>query len=352
VGTGEPFVTAKELRSAVSKRTITTVLVTGGAGFLGSRIVKSYLETGFKVRVLDNLKQGSIQNLPPLGSRIEFLNVDLCDASQIVEAVAGHELVIHTAAIIRADGADERLLQRRVNIDGTRNIVEACRRSGVFRLIHISTTSAIGISPNPKIPADERFRFNLDHLGLSYNSTKQRAEELVLNANCPDLQTIVVNPGVLFGTHRGRYRGGQLIERVLKRPLVICTDGGISAVHVDDVVEGIRKVAESGRPGQRYILSGENVSFREIAHAACRVSNLRPAVISVPNVLRDLTGLVLNSIARTRGAGPRLYLHPRYAYQFYSSEKARTELGYQPRSFARIVKDYLDHKSDSHISLQ
>jgi dihydroflavonol-4-reductase len=331
---------------------IASVLVTGGAGFLGSRIVKSYLETGVKVRVLDNLNQGSIRNLPPLGSRLEFLNVDLCDACQVVDAVAGHQLVIHTAAIIRADGADERLLQKRVNIDATRNIIEACRRTAVFRLIHISTTSAIGISPNPNVPADERFRFNLDHLGLSYNSTKQQAEELVLNANGRDLETIVVNPGVLCGTHGGTYRGGQLIERVLRRPLVICTGGGISVVHVDDVVEGIRRAAENGRPGQRYILSGENVSFREIARIACRISNLRPAIISVPNVLRDLTGLVLNSISRTGGSGIRLYLHPRYAYQFYSSEKARTELGYQPRSFERIVKDYLDHKADSHISLQ
>jgi dihydroflavonol-4-reductase len=321
-----------------------SVLVTGGAGFLGSRIVRNYLAQGIKVRVVGSLKQGSLENLKACSPGLELLELDLCDLDRIVDAFADQDLVIHAAAMIRAKSVHEQELQKRVNVDATRNVIEACRRNRVRKLLHISTTSAIGISPDPGLPADESFRFNLDHLGISYNSTKHRAEQLVLDANGPDLATVVVNPGFVFGRRRNGYNGAEVIERVLGSRLVICTNGGLSIVHIDDVVEGIGRVGDQGRAGERYILSGENLTFRELAHIVCQISGLRKKVITVPDPITRFAGLVLNASARVRGMSPRfLYLNRRYAYQFFSSEKARTELGYCPRPFAEIVQDYLDY---------
>jgi dihydroflavonol-4-reductase len=272
-------------------------------------------------------------------------------SGQILDAFADQDVVIHAAAMIRATTPRDRVLQRRVNVDATRNVIEACQRSRVARLLHISTTAAIGISRDPSRPADESFRFNVDHLGLSYNSTKHQAEQLVLDADGPDLQTVVANPGVVFGSRPRGYQGSEVIERVLRSRLVACTSGGLCAVHVDDVVEGIRRVAEKGRAGQRYILSGQNLTFHEIADTVCRTAGLRKRIVAIPNGARDLTGLLVNSIARARGQSPSLYLRRLYAYQFFSSEKACTEVGYQPRRFACIVGDYLDyarrHKASS-----
>jgi dihydroflavonol-4-reductase len=319
------------------------VLVTGGAGFLGSRIVRNYLARGVKVRVVGRLKHGSLENLGACAPGLELLELDLCDLDRIVDAFADQDLVIHAAAMIRARNLHERMLQKRVNVDATRNVIEACRRNRVRKLLHISTTSAIGISPDPGVPADESFRFNLDHLGISYNSTKHQAEKLVLDANGPDLATIVVNPGFVFGRRRNGYNGAEVIQRVLGSRVVICTNGGLSVVHIDDVVEGISRVVDQGRAGERYILSGENLTFRELAHAVSEISGQRKKIICVPDAITKFAGLLLNVSVCARGASPRLYLNRRYAYQFFSSEKARTELGYRPRPFSEIVEDYLDY---------
>jgi dihydroflavonol-4-reductase len=328
----------------VSDPTTKSLLVTGGAGFLGSRVVRSYLDRGIPVRAVGHLTRGSYdhRNLP---AGLELIDRELCDLESILEMFADQDLVIHTAARLHAHTLNERVIQRKVNVEATRNIIEACRRQAVPRLLHVSSSAAIGISIGPGAPADETFPFNLDHLGLSYNVTKHQAEQLVLEANGPDLETVVVNPGFMFGRHQGGYRGGAVIERVLRRPVVVCTDGGMSLVHVDDVVDGVRRVADYGRPGERYILSGENLSFHEIARTVSRVSGKRKIVISIPTPLRDLAGVLLNSsFAQHRGLAPPLHLRRQYAYQFYSSEKARLEVGYDPRSFESIVADSLDSR--------
>jgi dihydroflavonol-4-reductase len=312
---------------------VKNVLVTGGAGFLGTRIVQNYLSRGVTVRAVGRTRR------TPQTAGFEFVGLDLCDFRRVVDVVSGQDLVIHAAAILSARSPEERALQERVNVGATENIIEACRRNGIRRLVHVSTTAAIGISSNPRAPADERFHFNLDDLGLSYHSSKHQAERLVLQANSGTLETVVVNPGFMFGSHQGGYRGGEVITRVLRRPVVICTDGGLSVVHLDDVVDGIRRAADHGRAGQRYILSGENVTYSAIARTICRLSGIKKMVISVPNVLRDLAGILVSRIA---GADAHLYLCRRYAYQFYSSQKARAELSYQPRPLEAIVADYLN----------
>jgi dihydroflavonol-4-reductase len=269
--------------------------------------------------------------------------LDLSEPNDIFSAFEGQELVIHLAAMIHAATPQERELQERVNVEGTREIIKACRRARVARLVYVSSVAAIGISAKAEAPADESFQFNLDHLRLSYNVTKHRAEQLVLAANGPQLETVVANPGVIFGRAQKGYQGAAIIERVLRRSLVICTHGGLSVVHVDDVVQGIQEIAEKGRSGQRYILSGQNLSFKQIADIVCQTAGAHRRVILLPNCIRDLAGIVLNAIARTRGRIPYTYLDRRYAYAFYSNEKAKTELGFNPRPFASIIQEYLDH---------
>ena len=248
--------------------------------------------------------------------------------------------MVHSAAVLHASTPGERALQESVNVGATQALVDGCRRYGVPRLIHVSTTATIGISERPAVPADESFRFNLEQLDLGYATSKRQAEALVLGADSGGLETVVANPGFVFGRHREGYRGSDVISRVLRSPIVPCTRGGLSVVHVDDVVDGIRRVGERGRRGERYILSGPNVSFHQIARTVARLSGERRLVVTVPDLVRDLAGRYLNGRAGTR---PRLQLDRRYAYQYYSSEKARTELGYGSRTLAEIVSDVLDY---------
>lgn len=331
----------------MSSSQLNNILVTGGGGFLGSHVVRRYVEHGIKVRVVGRMFQGLPENLLPLSDRLEFFKLDLSDPKDILSAFSGQDLVIHMAAMVHATTPQERVLQETVNVEGTQRTIEACRRARVPRLVYISTVGAIGISAVSEIPADETFRFNLEHLGLSYNSTKHQAEELVLNANGPDLQTVVVNPGVIFGPTIKGYQGAAIIEQVLRNRVVLCTAGGLSVVHVDDVADGIQRIADRGFCGQRYILTSENLSFYEIADTICRTAGINKRVIYIPNFVRDLAGFLINTMKRVRGGKPLLHLNGRYAHQFYSSKKARTEFGFNPRPFVRIVEDYLDHRTRS-----
>ncbi|MDZ4760268.1 MAG: NAD-dependent epimerase/dehydratase family protein [Alphaproteobacteria bacterium] len=319
------------------------VLVTGGAGFLGSHVVRSYVEDGASVRVIG--RRGSVpQGISDLPGHLEIVELDIRDLRpDTSEAFAGQDLVIHAAAQIRAGNLDERVLQRKVNVDGTRNIIDACRQHGVPQLLYVSTCAAIGISGDPKIPADEQFAFNLDDLDLGYNLTKRAAEQLVLAANGGLLKTIVVNPGYIFGWDGERYRGRDVIERVFRGPVAICTDGGLSIVHIDDVVAGIRQAAVKGRPGQRYILSGENVSFRKIAMSACKISKRLRLVVSIPVPAMEFGQRLLRKVpvGPARGLSSRLEFLLRYSHQYYDSGRARLELGYETRPFVQIVADAL-----------
>jgi dihydroflavonol-4-reductase len=324
-------------------RLVRRVLVTGGAGFLGSRLARSYAEHGASVRVIGRRRRAA-QSSSPAPANIEFVERDLLELGRNTsEAFAGQDLVIHAAAQIRATNLDERVLQRKVNVDGTRNVIEACRQHGVPRLLYVSTCAAVGISQDPSAPADERFTFNLEHLDLGYNLTKRAAEGLVLAANDASLETVVVNSGFIFGWEGQRYRGREVIDRVLGRPFVICTDGGLSIVHVDDVVEGIRSAADRGVPGRRYILSGQNVSFREIAETVCQISGRRRLVISVSKTAMEVASRLLKKVpvGPAQAISSRLSSLQEYSYQYYSSEQARLELGYAPRPFASIVAEAL-----------
>lgn len=324
---------------------MTSILVTGGTGFLGSHLVRRLDADGFRVRCAGHSRTAPLGNAvsPPSGldgHRTEHVEIDVCSLGDVVEAAAGQAVVIHCAAVSDPAAGGEELL-RRVNVAGTRNVVEACRRTTVETLVHVSSTAAIGIPSRKLAPADESFEYNLDDPGFVYPSTKHAAERLVLDSDTGDLDRVVVNPGFMFGPHGRTYRGADVIDRVLDHTVVPCTSGGLSIVHVEDVVDGICRVLARGASGERYILSGENRSFREIAEIVCRAADVERFILPVPDPIRDAAGFVLDDLRGGKRGSFHPHLHGRSAHPYYSSEKARRELEYRPRSFEAIVAEYL-----------
>lgn len=326
-------------RAAATPRALDRVLVTGSAGFLGSHLVSALRARGSVVR---GVVHGTDE---PAGSPRPHapdaaIPLELRDAPQAVDVFAGYDLVIHAAAATRARAGEPPDALARANVEMTRTVVAACRAAGVPRLLHVSSTAAVGISADPHRPADESFAYNLAELDLPYANGKHLAERLALAADGDALEVVVVNPGVIFGRRGVRYSGSEVVHRPLRRQVCPCTGGGLSVVHVDDVVDGILRAAERGEAGARYVLSGDNLTFREIAETVCRVAGVRRTIVPVPDVLRDVAGRIAD-LRRRPGTGLALALSRRYAYQFYSSDRARARLGYAPRGFERIVADCL-----------
>jgi len=315
------------------------VAITGASGFLGGRLVARYADAGASVRAL--VHESPANDLAASGA--EIVRVDLLSDAGLAQALDGQDLVIHAAARTRAHSPAAEREMVAANVSMTRNVVEASRKAGVPTLLHVGSTAGIGIAPKPDTPADETFAYNLAQLGLAYSRSKQEAEQAALAANGDGLRVTVAHPGFVFGPHAGRYRGGDVIHRVLARPTVVCTNGGISIVHVDDVVDGIVRAAASEAAGERFILTGSNLSFREIAETVCRVASVRRRIITVPDVVRDLAGTVAR--VRAKGRAPNLALMGPYAFQYYSANKAREALGFRTRPFEAIVAEYLDTTS-------
>lgn len=314
------------------------VLITGATGFLGPRLCQRMLTEGYQVRILcrgtSNL--AAIAALP-----LEKAIGDITDADSVRTAVHGCRYVIHGAANVRYEPGAQRE-QMRVNVEGTRNAARAARTEGVQRFLQISSVGAVGIPTNAQ-PADEDFRFNVENTGLTYHISKHRAEQEVREEiNC-GLDAVIVNPALICGATARGYRAPQAMQKALASWIIPCSPGGQCLVHVDDVVDGIVLALRKGQSGNRYILGGSNVSFRDMVNAVRRRLNLNRLLVPVPGVLAECKAKVTNLFRRILDENRVPGYERRFCYQFYSSRKAQRELGYQPRDFASIAEEFASH---------
>ncbi len=310
--------------------------VTGATGFLGSHLCRWLVEEGHAVVALRRRLSDSGE-LERLG--IETVLGEITDPQAVDRLVRGCHAVFHAAALIRyarSLAADH----ERVNVDGTRIVAAACRRVSSVRLVHVSSVAAIGV-PAGERAFDEETAFNAHE--LPYHRSKHRAETAVLQEVAAGLDAVIVNPGSILGPWRGGYRGSELSARVARRLVVPYFVGGISTVHVADVVEGMMAALDAGRRGERYILAGENLSWRAMARIAAEEQGIRRVFVPLLRPLPEALACA-RAVLATRGRPGDFGLDSARlsrVHLYYDSTKARDELGYRPRPYREIVRDYL-----------
>ncbi len=315
------------------------IAVTGATGFVGNHLCARLRSLGHEVTAVHRASS-AIETIRALG--VTAISCELDDPAGLRYAFHGHGAAIHAAADLQYWSA-RAAEQERINTGGTANVAEACAAESI-RLVHISSTAAIGIPDDSAHPADETFAFNLAGTGLHYNLSKKRAEDEVLRRVARGLDAVIVNPASIFGPHRGGFRGGEMIRKVAHGAVATYFTGGICAVHVDDVIDGILAALERGRKGERYILGGENISYREITRRSLAAMNLKKPMIPVPPLVTGILAAVMEPAGRWRNRRPRFtpeIHYGSYRFQYYSSEKARRELGYAPRDFEAILRECL-----------
>jgi dihydroflavonol-4-reductase len=309
------------------------VLVTGASGQLGRHLVPRLLESGFYVGAHFRSNEKAREYCP---RRATAVFGDLLDAGWLEDAVRGCEVVIHCAAMVSLRiGSYE--LMRRINVEGTRSVIEACRKNKVRRLIFVSSIVTVGASEDGN-PIDETGPCNLSNSGIPYIDTKLEAERLALEANGPDLEVVVVNPSIMFSLPNR-----DLTEREMKkipRFIPLYFDFGLNLVETDDVVDGIISAIHKGRTGERYLLTGENIDFQKAFSLAAEHFGIRRPFIKIPVGALHTVGFVFEIVARLRGKRPKFHRGlarlARYRF-YYSCRKARKELGYSPRSLAEFL---------------
>jgi dihydroflavonol-4-reductase len=288
------------------------VYVSGASGFVGRHVVSALAEAGARVRD-------------------EF--VELADRGALERAMHGCEAVVHVAALYSYDASPEEL--RAVNVEGTRNVLEACARTGVRRLVHTSTAATCGPVPG-RIATEEHGPPDWE-LAVPYKLTKLEAERLVAAAAAEGLDAVIVNPTTPVGEGDERPGPtGQMIRGVASgRYRAYLAGAGLNVVDVRDVGTGHALALEHGRRGERYLLGGHDLGLRELFGLIAAAAGRPAPRLRVPYAAVRL-GAALGFVNRNEALLARV---PAY----FSSEKAERELGYRRSpiepAIARAVAD-------------
>jgi dihydroflavonol-4-reductase len=314
------------------------VLVTGASGFLGAHLCRRLDADGLSVSALVRPASDMtrLKGLP-----VDLVRGDVTDAGQVSEAVRGFDFVINGAAVISYGVANRKLFSD-VNVSGAGSVARACHAAGVKRLIHVSSAAAIGIPRDDEPPANEQYRFNLSDSRLAYHVSKHRGEQAVTVEVERGLDAVIVNPGWIFGPDGNHYRGWDMVRKVAGRKIVPFFRGGICAVHVDDVVGGIILALTKAEKGSRFILGGENVSYRSIATRACKRLGSNAYLVEVPataTAIASAAASLRSRISHSTSSFPWATHITSRRNSFYNSESARRVLGYSPRNFEAILDD-------------
>ncbi len=315
-----------------------TTLLTGATGFVGSAVARTLLARGHSLRLL--VRPGSDRsNLA--GLDVAFIEGDLTNPASLIRAVAGCRFVFHVAADYRLWVPDPDAMMR-ANVEGTRALLLAAKAEGVERIVYCSSVAALGLTTDGT-PADETTPVRRDKIIGTYKLSKYLAEQAVLQLVREDgVPAVVVNPSTPVGPRDIKPTPtGKMVWDAARGRMPAYVECGLNIVHVDDVAEGHALALERGRIGETYILGGEDFTLGQVFAMAATAGGHRPPRLKLPVAPLIPVALVCEALARF-GIEPvvtRETLAMSRKTMFFSSAKAKAELGYTPRPAEQAIRD-------------
>ena len=321
-----------------------TVVVTGACGHIGANLVRALIDSGRPVRSLVHVHNRGIDGL-----NTESVKGDICDLESLNRAFRDAEVVYHLAACISLSMKDWPQLES-INVIGTRNVVEACLRASVKRLVHFSSIHALQGEPL-LVPVDESRPLSDSSDFPPYDRSKALGENEVWRGVENGLDAVILYPTGIIGPHdyEPSYLGRALLD-MAQHKLPALVMGGYDWVDVRDVVQGAITAEKKATSGERYILSGHWLSISGIADIISEITGTPSPRLTVPLWLARLGVPVVAAMCKLTGKIP-LYtsfsLKALNSNQNMSHEKASQELGYQPRPFRETLTDTLQWFRDN-----
>jgi dihydroflavonol-4-reductase len=317
-----------------------TILVTGAGGHIGNVLVRELLDQGQSVR---GLLLPSEDPTPLKGLPAEILEGDVLDIESLRWALRGVEVMYHLAGVVSILPGQWDLLER-VNIEGTRNALRACREARVRRFVYTSSIHAIA-PPPPGQTIDERLPFEPARTWGDYDRSKAMASLEVRRAAAEGLDAVIVCPTGVIGPYdfRRSEMGQFLLDCASRRPKMYI-EGAYDFVDVRDVARGHILACERGRRGEHYILSGGRITVPEILETVERTFQIHAPHLRIPLWLARWAAIFTPLYYRLTGAKPKLTpysIHTVTSNCQISSLKAQRELGYRARPLSQSIQDTL-----------
>ncbi len=247
------------------------VLVTGATGFIGSSLVRKLVSGDNEVYALVR-KSSSLVPFSGILDRVRLVEGDVTDPDSLEKAFEGMDQIYHSAGYTYMGGDSNRdSMLYAINVEGSRNVFRAALQAGVKRVVHVSSITAVGFSPNRK-PVNESFPWNFNEIQLKYAETKHLAEEEAHKAVAQGLDCVIVNPAFVFGAGDVNFNAGRIIKDVYQGKMPVYPLGGVCVVDVEIVAQTTIRAMEVGRCGERYIIGGDNITYRQLAETISSVT--------------------------------------------------------------------------------
>ena len=312
-------------------------LVTGATGHVGNVLVRKLLERGEQVRalILPGESRESIHGLNVEAAEGDVLNLD-----SVFESMQGIKGIFHLASVISIMPGPNAFV-RKVNVDGTKNILRAAQEMNIRKLVYTSSIHAIQRVEDGVI--DESVPYDMKNPYGAYDRSKAEATLEVLNAAQTGLKAVVACPTGVIGPYdfRGSMMGAVIHDAATAKP-ALYVDGAYDFVDVRDVADGLISAAENGKRGESYILSGQKISIRYLLETVREITGKHFFQMKIPFDLARFAAMFTPMYYRFANATPRFTPYSLEVLQSNSNishAKATRELGYSPRTLYESIKD-------------
>lgn len=272
------------------------VFVTGADGFLGNSLVRELLDRDYEVKVLiqPGRKNGTLHGLD-----LETVEGSILDIDTVAAAAGECGGFIHAAADTTTWPSRPGSV-RRVNVGGTAVAIEAARKAGIGRYVHVGSANTFGYGPRDD-PGDETKPYSAGKYRLEYFDSKYEAHLLVQDTARKGLDTVEVNPTFMVGPWDSKPGFGTVIIAIYQGKMPGCAAGGRNYIHVRDAAAGTVNALERGKAGECYLLGNRNLSYREIFDMIADVIGVEPPKLSFPPLLTKAYGLFNSLYGRLAG---------------------------------------------------
>ena len=317
------------------------IAVTGATGHIGNVLVRELLARGETVRAI----------VPPFediksldGLEVEIVESDVRDVNSLIKTFRSAEIVYHLAGIVTISSGNDDFLYR-VNVEGTKNVVNACLKNKVKRMVYVSSVHALKEPPHGTV-IDETCDYDPECTRGSYDRSKALASLEVLKGIDKNLDAVLVCPSGVIGPYDYRIsQMGHLFINFMKGDLKASVDGAYDFVDVRDVAKGIILACENGKCGESYILAGEQISVQDLFLELEKLTGIETPSLKVPLWLVKAVSKISPLYYKITGKEP---LFTTYSIEVVnsnskiSSDKACNELGYFPRPIKKSIKDSVE----------